>query len=244
MVWLWSKISRIRISCWSCLFLISGVVLVAVAAVSDNDERYYRPELLTNKIIVVDPGHGGVDGGAVSALGDFEKEITLQIGKKVADRIRATGAKAVLTREDDIDYYHRGKGGKRSDLEKRLVIMKENEAQLFISVHANAIKGQRWAGAQVFYHPNSTEGKALAEVIQRHLKDFPPGNRRKEKAEDYYILRHNDIPAVIVEVGFLSNAEEAAKLKEETYQDQLAEAIFRGIVHYVALKAENSENQE
>lgn len=231
MFWLRSKF--LKTSWWACLFLTSGVMLLTVAAMSANEQSSYRPELLAGKTIVVDPGHGGVDGGAISALGYFEKEITLQIGKKLADRISTTGAKAVLTREEDIDYYTRGKGGKRSDLDKRLEISNGNEAQILISIHANAIKGKRWAGAQVFYHPNSAEGQILSRCIQHKLTDFPPGNRRKEKMEDFYLLRQSTIPAVIVEVGFLSNAEEAARLKNESYQDRLAEGILRGLVDYV-----------
>lgn len=220
---------------WSCLFLLFGIVLLVTDAVGDQDNSYYRPELLADKTIVIDPGHGGVDGGAVSDLGDFEKKLTLEIGKKLAERLRAAGVKAVLTREEDIDYYTPGKGGKRNDLDKRLAIAKEHGAQMFLSIHANAIKGKRWTGAQVFYHPSSAEGKELAAFIQQHLRDFPPGNRRKEKADDFYLLRGNKLPAVIVEVGFLSNAEEAARLKDESYQDRLAEGIFRGIVHYAAM---------
>lgn len=234
MVWLASKL--LNASWWSCLFFVSGVLLLTVAAVPDANLEDYRPELLANKKIVVDPGHGGIDSGAVSALGDFEKEITLQIAKKLAERIRATGAQVILTREEDIDYYTQGKGGKRRDLEQRLEMTRAYDAQMLISIHANADKGRRWTGAQVFYHPASTEGKELAGCIQQYLKNFPPGNGRKEKANDYYILREINIPAVIVEVGFLSNAAEAARLTDESYQEQLAESILCGIMHHIAVK--------
>lgn len=235
MISLWRKL--LQASCWSYLFLLSGAVLLTVAAVTDDGLNYNQPELLANKIIVIDPGHGGIDGGAVSALGDFEKEITLQISKKIADQIRATGAKVVLTRDDDTDFYTRGKGGKRNDLEKRVEISRENAAHMLISIHANAIKERKWKGAQVFYHPDSVEGKALAGCIQKYMADFPPGNRRQEKADDFYLLRNSGTPAaVIVEVGFLSNAEEAARLSDEGYQAKLAEGVFRGIVHYAAQK--------
>lgn len=221
---------------WPYFFLAVGAILLTISAVWKEDGGLcYRPEILTGKIIVIDPGHGGVDGGAVSALGDFEKEITLQIGNKIANRLRTVGAaNVVMTRDRDIDYYTRGRGGKRNDLERRLEIIQENQAGLLISIHANAIKGKQWTGAQVFYHPTSEEGKKLAGSIQAHLKDFPPGNKRKEKPEDYYILRKSTIPAVIVEVGFLSSPDEAGRLKNEGYQEQLAEAIFRGIVQYEA----------
>mgnify|MGYP000910968565 FL=1 len=234
MAWLGRKI--FKTGGWPGLFVLSGIVLLAVGVVTENGDNYYRPEFLLHKTVVIDPGHGGIDSGAASDLGDFEKNLTLQIGKRVADKLRAAGAQPILTREDDVDFYTRGKGGKRNDLDKRLAIAQENGAEIFVSIHANAIKGRRWTGAQVFYHPASGEGKELAACIQQHLREFPPGNRRKEKGEDYYLLRKNSIPAVIVEVGFLSNAEEAARLKDEGYQDRLAEEIYRGLVHYATVK--------
>lgn len=224
---------------WAYLFLAAGAILLTMSVVlNEGGALNFRPEILAGKIIVIDPGHGGVDGGAVSALGDFEKEITLQIGIKLANRLRTAGsADVVLTRDRDLDYYTPGKGGKRNDLERRIEITQNSGAGLFISIHANAIKGKQWSGAQVFYHPGSEEGKKLAAIMQANLKDFPPGNKRKEKSEDYYILRKSTIPAVIVEVGFLSSPDEAGRLKNEGYQEQLAEAIFRGIVQYEAEKA-------
>jgi N-acetylmuramoyl-L-alanine amidase len=222
------------------VLLAAGIVLIAAAwALNLDDARYYRPELLAGKAITIDPGHGGIDGGAVSVLGDFEKEITLQIGTKLAERLRAAGANVLLTREEDADYYTQGKGGKRSDLDKRIEMAEEHQAVLFLSIHANAIKGGRWSGAQVFYHPLSSDSKLLASTVQQYLADFPPGNRRKEKADDFYLLRKNTMPSVIVEVGFLSNAQEAERLKDEAYQDKLVEAILRGMVHYLVLKAGN-----
>lgn len=223
---------------WSRIFLAAGILLFAASwAMEPNTAQYYRPELLTGQLITVDPGHGGIDSGAVSSLGDFEKEITLQIGLRLADKLRTAGANVMLTRDTDADYYTRGKGGKRNDLEKRIEMTEGHQSQLFVSIHANAIKGSRWSGAQVFYHKQSEEGKLLAVTMQQYLKDFPEGNNRKEKADDYFLLRKLSIPAVIVEVGFLSNATEAAQLKDEAYQDRLAEAMLRGIVHYLALKA-------
>jgi N-acetylmuramoyl-L-alanine amidase len=228
---------------WSRLLLASGLlVLIAATILPGDEEKYNRMDVLAGKAVIIDPGHGGVDGGAVSALGDFEKEITLQIGSKITEKLRAVGANVIMTRDSDVDYYTKGKGGKRNDLEKRIEITQEHQAELFVSVHANAIKGERWSGAQVFYHPTSVEGKSLAETVQHYLRNFPPGNKRGVKSDDYYILRKNTIPSIIVEVGFLSNAEEAGRLKDEAYQEKLAEAVVRGIAHYVILKQEAGKN--
>jgi N-acetylmuramoyl-L-alanine amidase len=222
---------------WAQYLLAAGLILMALAWVMQGEEpQYFLPERMEGKKIMIDPGHGGIDSGAMSALGDFEKEITLQISHKLATKLRNVGANVVMTREADVDYYTRGKGGKRNDLEKRIEMTEEHQAELFISIHCNAIRGKRWSGAQAFYYNQSEDGKTLAEIVQSYLKDFPTGNRRQAKAEDFYLLRKNIPASLIVEVGFLSNAEEAARLKDENYQDQLAEALFRGIVHYVVVK--------
>jgi N-acetylmuramoyl-L-alanine amidase len=223
---------------WARYLLAAGLILIAAGWVFQGDAgQYFQPERIVGKAIVIDPGHGGIDSGAVSALGDFEKEITLQISQKLVAKLRNAGANVILTRETDVDYYTRGKGGKRNDLEKRIELTEDHQSELFVSIHCNAIRGKRWSGAQAFYHLHSEEGKLLAEIVQSYLKDFPPGNRRHAKAEDYYLLRKNIPAALIVEVGFLSNAEEAERLKDESYQERLADALFQGLVHYVALKA-------
>jgi N-acetylmuramoyl-L-alanine amidase len=126
---------------------------------------------LAGVAIVVDPGHGGVDSGA-KYHGVVEKELTMDIALKLAETLRGSGATVTLTRETDIDYYTRGKGGKRRDLTKRVEIINASGAAVFVSIHANAIRGGSWFGAEVYYNPAREENKLLAQTMQQALRNF------------------------------------------------------------------------
>jgi N-acetylmuramoyl-L-alanine amidase len=187
---------------------------------------------LAGRTVVVDPGHGGVDSGA-KYHGLVEKEITLAIAKQLADMLKASGAAVVLTREADIDYYTRGKGGKRNDLTRRVEIINCSGAAAFVSIHTNAIRGGQWFGAEVYYNPKQAENKALAETVQQALRDFPPGNKRQAKQDsDILVLKDSNIPGVLVETGFLSNPNEAGKLADPAYQQKMAGQIARALAYH------------
>lgn len=188
--------------------------------------------VLNGKIVAIDAGHGGIDDGA-KWNGLNEKSINLAIATKLADILAANGATTVLTREGDIDYYTRGKGGKRNDLLKRAEIIDSSGANLFVSIHCNAIKGANWSGAQVFYNPKLEENKQLAETMQHALKTFPPGNKRQVKQDsDIIVLKSVNVPGVLVEVGFISNPTEAANLNNDAYQQKLAEYIAKALAYH------------
>lgn len=187
---------------------------------------------LAGRVVTVDPGHGGVDSGA-KYHGLVEKELTLAISLRLAETLRQSGATVVLTRETDVDYYTRGKGGKRSDLAKRVEIINASGAAAFVSIHTNAIRGGSWSGAEVYYCPGREENKLLAETMQRALKDFPPGNKRQAKEDsDILVLKDTIIPGVLVETGFLSNAREAALLADPAYQEKLVGQIARALAYH------------
>ncbi len=187
---------------------------------------------LAGRTVVIDPGHGGVDSGA-KYYGLVEKEITLAIAKQLADTLKASGAAVVLTREADIDYYTRGKGGKRNDLTRRVEIINRSGAAAFVSIHTNAIRGGQWFGAEVYYNPKQAENKALAETVQQALRDFPPGNKRQAKQDsDILVLKDSNIPGVLVETGFLSNPNEAGKLADPAYQQKMAGQIARALAYH------------
>ena len=183
--------------------------------------------------IAIDPGHGGIDDGA-SGNGITEKEINLAISLKLADILRSSGAQVTLTRENDIDYYTKGKGGKRNDLLKRVGIINESGAELFISIHVNSIRGGSLFGAQVFYGGKYPSSKVLAETMQQQLRGFPPGNKRQAKQDmDIIVLNASDIPGVLVETGFLSNRNEAQKLLDTAYQQKMAEHIAKALAYHL-----------
>lgn len=194
--------------------------------------------LLSGKIIAIDVGHGGIDNGA-KYHGIEEKNINLAIATKLAAVLNANGANTILTREQDIDYYTKGKGGKRNDLLKRAEIIRASGASLYVSIHCNAIKGSNWAGAQVFYNPGQSENRQLAETIQYALKNFPHGNKRQAKQDsDILLLKSVTIPGVLIEAGFISNPTEAQQLNNEAYQQKLAETIAKALAYHFSQNVE------
>lgn len=183
--------------------------------------------------IAIDPGHGGIDDGA-SRNNVIEKDLNLAISLKLASILNNAGASVVLTRENDVDYYTKGKGGKRNDLMKRIEIIHNANPRLFISIHANAIAGSRWTGAQVFYSPAIAENKLLAETVQEALRNFPAGNRRQAKQDlDILVLNRTNIPGILVETGYISNAAEAAQLADSNYQQEIALAIAKAVAYHL-----------
>ena len=194
---------------------------------------------MSGKIIVIDPGHGGADGGAVSRDGLQEKEVTLQIAKHLRDYLQQSGALVYLTRESDHDLAKPDTRGlsrrKTEDLMARVAFMKEKRADLFISIHLNSIPSPRWFGPQTFYTNNHPDNQTMAWFIQDELRTQVVDTHRESKTiHGIYIMEQAKIPAVLVEVGFLSNEQEAANLARADYQRQLATAIYRGIMRYLS----------
>lgn len=187
-----------------------------------------------NKIILIDPGHGGIDGGAVSKNGTIEKNINLQISKKIKTALTNLGYQAIMTREEDIGLYESSgtiRNKKIQDLNNRIKMINLSGANVFISVHMNIFPEGKYYGAQVWYSSRE-ESKALAHTIQEGLKaDMDNGNKRVEKAANnsYKILRESDIVSVLVECGFLSNYKEEQLLQNEEYQNKIAISIASSV---------------
>jgi len=186
-----------------------------------------------DKTIVIDAGHGGVDPGAVGK-NSLEKDITLEVSKRLRMLIEQAGGKAVMVRETDVDL-GTSQGllrRKREDLAQRLQLALDNEADVYISIHGNSFPNERLSGPQVFYFSESPDGKRLAQAIQGELNIIANGKRIAKGNQDLFILKKASQAAVTVEVGFLSNPEEETKLNDPNYQQQLAMAIYRGISGY------------
>ena len=189
----------------------------------------------SEKCIVIDSGHGGADPGKVGVAGTNEKEINLAIAKKLQERLEDAQINVIMTRDTDDDLsVESDKSKKKADLERRCDIINSSGADMVISIHQNSYVTPKAEGAQVFYYKQSAEGKKLAGIIQRHIvNEADTTNKRVEKADStYYLLLHTNVPAVIVECGFLSNPEEEKKLLEDEYQNRLAWGIYNGIVDY------------
>lgn len=193
---------------------------------------------LSGKVIALDAGHGGPDGGAESADGGIiEKDINLAICMYLRDYLQQAGAVVVMTREDDTDLAKQSTKGfsrrKTEDLLTRVEMIQKNKADMLVSVHLNSISSAKWSGAQTFYQSKNQEGRSLATFIQEELRNSLQNTDRQPLPRDsFYLLKVLKIPSSLVEVGFLSNPEEARMMANATYQKKLAEAIYRGILRY------------
>lgn len=192
---------------------------------------------LSGQIIVIDPGHGGRDGGAVSRSGLVEKEVTLSISFYLRDLLEAAGAMVIMTREGDQELAseearHQGRR-KKEDLANRVKIINGEYVDLFVSIHLNSVPSPKWSGAQTFYNPKWPESERLASFIQEELiRNLENTRRLPKKNQEIFILRASKIPGVLIETGFLSNPEEAALLGQKEYQKKVAFAIYTGILRY------------
>ena len=190
-----------------------------------------------NKVIVVDAGHGGFDAGA-SDNGLIEKDVNLNVALFLREYIEQGGGIAVMTRTEDVSTAaddKSGKSAKQSDLIQRKNLVQTAQADIFVSIHMNKFPQPQYHGAQVFYSLAPDGSKKLGEAIQQSLKDvLQDGNTRMAKKTDggVFLLKDTSIPSVIVECGFLSNAQEAKLLGQTDYQRKLAWGIYMGIIRY------------
>jgi N-acetylmuramoyl-L-alanine amidase len=183
------------------------------------------------KYVIVDAGHGGVDSGKVGVNGVLEKDLNLTIAKKLKKLLEQEGIRADLTRTDDSGLYEEDSTRKKADdLKNRCQIINDGKPDLAVSIHQNSYTDASVYGAQVFYYTHSVTAKDYAGIFQQCLSEVDPTNNRQAKANDtYYLLRRTEVPVLIAECGFLSNPDEAEKLTDEDYQDQLAKALCRAV---------------
>ncbi len=209
-----------------------GARLPAVATVAAGDER---------PVFVLDAGHGGEDGGAVGANGVLEKDLNLAVTCMLGDMLQAAGQRVVYTRTEDRLLYTEEQNirGQRKnyDLRNRLVIARGQKNAVFVSIHMNSFSDARYSGLQVYYGKGHAGSHLLAEGIQAAVRtDLQPDNSRTVKAagSSIYLLAHADMPAVLIECGFLSNPTECQKLSEQDYQRQLSFSIFCAMMEYIS----------
>lgn len=190
-----------------------------------------------NHTVIIDAGHGGVDGGATSCTGKLEKEYNLEISLRLNDLMHLLGIHTKLVRTSDISVYTQGEtiaAKKISDLKERVRVVNEAENALLVSIHQNTFSDGRYSGAQVFYAPKG-EGQQLAEQLQNAFcQTINPGsNRRCKRADGVYLMEHIEKTGVLIECGFLSNPEEEAKLRSADYQKQLCCVIAATVSNFL-----------
>jgi len=218
------------------LFLTAGFLMYNFGEADDEAiETFAVP--VTNKVVLIDPGHGGIDAGA-SANGAIEKDINLDIALRLQEFIEESGGIAILTRSEDVSTADKNRSKnltqKKSDLMERRKAIEKYDADVFISIHMNKFQEEKYYGSQVFYPPKSEESKKLGELIQNSLKENldKTNNRKAKESGSIYVLNGNNIPSVLIECGFLSNKEEAARFKTAEYRQKTAWAIYLGLIKY------------
>ncbi|TGB00880.1 N-acetylmuramoyl-L-alanine amidase CwlD [Halobacillus salinus] len=232
------------------LWLVGVVVLVCLVSYPLQEAKDAWTEWsspLSGKVIVLDPGHGGPDGGAEGTDGTQEKEITLQMSRYLQDYLQEAGALVYLTRYEDTDLSSEDAGSlsrrKSEDIRNRVQYIKEKEADFYLSIHLNAIPSDKWRGAQTFYNPDVEESKNLAKFIQSEIKSNLENTTREALGlTNIYILKNVDAPGALVEAGFLSNGEERELLKSDDYQRKMAASIYQGVLRYVTEREHPSSN--
>ena len=215
-----------------CFFL--GLAAVLWQGSQPAETAVFAPRYGVPVTVVIDPGHGGEDGGAVSASGTAESHINLAVATRLNDLLRFAGATTVMTRTEDVFIHTEGdtmRARKVSDIHNRVEIVNSIENSVLISVHQNSLPSSAVThGAQVFW--NQQEGaETLAESVQEVLNELiNSGNEKNTKRipDTIYLMKHVTAPGILVECGFLSNSTETERLQQPSYQLKLAAAIACG----------------
>lgn len=214
----------------ACLF-VSSFFLARVGAALVANNNASQP------CIVLDAGHGGADPGKVGGDNILEKNLNLAIVYKLKTLFENKGFKVVLTRTDDKALVSdHSKALKVEDMRNRVALIEKIHPIMTVSIHQNSYTDPAVSGPQVFFFKDSPEGEEIAATIQATLNEQldPPKKRVSKSNDDYYILKKTPTPTVIVECGFLSNPEEAAKLTDDAYQNKLARAVYSGVCTYLS----------
>lgn len=184
-----------------------------------------------NKIITIDPGHGGSDSGAIGPNGYTEKEGAFAISQKVASILNQSGAKVVMTRDSDVDVYGPNASA-RNELQARVDVGNNANSDIFVSIHCNAFVNPAANGTQTFYYGSSYQGQRLAQSIQEKMIEANGLRDRGISTCNFYVVKHSYMPAVLIETAFITNYDEEALLSDDEWQTIMAKAIAEGINEY------------
>ncbi len=216
------------------LLLMGGTAFLVCTRRSD--QVVWAPIRHSGQQLILDAGHGGEDGGAVSLTGMPESNINLAVVLRIDQLLGFCGVSPILIRDQDISIYDEGcdtlREKKVSDIHNRVALIEGTENALVISIHQNTFSNSAYHGAQVFYREGE-ESLSLATLVQDALREgLDPGNQREPTKipDSVYLMKHITCPAILVECGFLSNPEEEAKLRSEAYQTQIALCVTSALL--------------
>ena len=221
------------------IFICTLTLRNPISAVKSTKQNANQP------IVIIDAGHGGFDGGAVSDDGTVEKDINLSIALYLQEYLAIFNIKTIMIRETDCSVEDNGlntiRQKKSSDLHNRMKIMEETDNAIFVSIHQNKFPDGKYSGTQVFYSPKTKdESQVLAQIIQDYIVNtLQKDNKRqiKECGTSVFLMYNAVKPAVLVECGFLSNYEETQRLKSSEYQKKIAFCIAMGIQNYLSVRS-------
>ena len=221
------------------IFICTLTLRNPISAVKSTKQNANQP------IVIIDAGHGGFDGGAVSDDGTVEKDINLSIALYLQEYLSIFNIKTIMIRETDCSVEDNGlntiRQKKTSDLHNRIKIMEETDNAIFVSIHQNKFPDGKYSGTQVFYSPKTKdESQVLAQIIQDYIVNtLQKDNKRqiKECGTSVFLMYNAVKPAVLVECGFLSNYEETQRLKSSEYQKKIAFCIAMGIQNYLSVRS-------
>ena len=236
--------------------IITGAIAVvcavggmsAISVIGNKAEKGSVPVSLSSfdtqkPVVILDAGHGGIDGGCTSAEGVPEKGINLNILLRLRDLLCISGYDVIVTRDTDMSIHDKGIEGianqKSSDMDNRLELFNSRNDAICISIHQNQFTEPKYKGAQMFYSDNNSKSETLARSLQGNFRRLiQPDNEREIKlcGKELFLCYYSQNPTVMVECGFLSNPDEAALLNTEEYQGKVAFTIFSGINEYVNQK--------
>lgn len=220
-------------------YLLVVIVFLGIAQMGSNTIttiHQQRPVEREHRI-VIDAGHGGIDGGATSYTGVLESHINLEIALRLEDMLHLLGYDTVMIRRTDESIYTQGStiaAQKVSDLKERVRITNETEGAILISLHQNTYSDSRYRGAQVFY-ADGNDSRKMAQALQQNLVSvLNPGSLRKTKpTKGVYLMEHITCPGILIECGFLTNPEEEALLRNPVYQKKLCAVIAATLSSYL-----------
>ncbi len=227
------------IAIFSAVFIVYCAVTSSLLVNTDEAESA-SADAEKKKVILLDPGHGGEDGGAVGVNGVLEKDLNLMISQTLYDLFRFSGYDVRATRDEDVMLYDRNadyKGRKKIlDLAARLDIANSTMPDLFVGIHMNSFPQEKYSGLTVYYSPNKSASRDAADALRNEVTRYlQPENNRELKAagSNIYILNRIEYPAILIECGFLSNREECEMLSDNEYRQRLSFVIFSALSSFL-----------
>ena len=219
----WKSLRTKMLLCYCAAFVLC--LLLAQAGSNAVTVLVEHSPVKDRTCIAIDAGHGGIDGGAVSISGIPESQINLEIAERLNDFLHLLGYQTFMLRNTDTSLHTEGttiSAQKISDLKHRVQMVGEVDASLLISIHQNTFSDKRYRGAQVFHNSDNQSITLASHLQENFIKTLNPDSKRKPKtAKGIYLMEHLSCPGILIECGFLTNAQEEALLRSETYQKQL-----------------------